>query len=74
MWGTKILRPRVLKSWPGKKMSGDRRTKKSIMVKSISRKKPGLALGTMEAPRPRDRGDAGKHRRTFLALSSQFPI
>lgn len=34
-------------------MSGDRRTKKSIMVKSISRKKPGLALGTMEAPRAR---------------------
>ena len=56
-------------------MSGDRRKKKkSMMVKSISSKKPGLALGTIEAPRPRARGDAGSHRRTFLALSSQFPI
>ena len=57
-----------------KKISGDRRKKKSMMLKSISRKKPGLALRTMEAPRPWDRGDAGNHRRTFLALSSQFPI
>ena len=75
MWGTKILRSRVLKSWPGKKMSGYRRKKKkSMMVKSISSKKPGLPLGTVEAPRPQGRGDAGNHRRTFLALSSQFLV
>ena len=74
MWGTKILRPRVLKSWPGKKFLETEGKKKSMMLKSISRKKPGLALRTMEAPRPRDKGDAGNHRRTFLALSSQFPV
>lgn len=74
MWGTKISRSRVLKSWPGKKCLDTEEKKKSMMVKSISSKKPGLPLGTVEAPRPQGRGDAGNHRRTFLALSSQFLV